>query len=502
MSFASTTAVPTVVSNIPFIERIPHYNDDDDQDSSAPATPKRRKRGARKGKGPQAEDSLDALAAASQDLAREISKTSRPSSIKSSSSSQLRPPNFEPVSFFPVPTALCTSASASASTSLHDSASWRSKSNASLPLASAQITPPASVDPVPSSSSPAKKASKWKSFPFGKAHGTRTIAEVVEAPSDPRLCGVAMSATASNVSDLIMGLSSATAPPPTLSSKPSKPSLKLAPKPTPIPPLPSIAARLNRSVPQLANLDQSDADSETRLNHSRGRRSRVRSAASRDNSRSSSRHSNSSRAPSQSADHPAFHFNYKESSTARAVSPSSTYSAGQMSSGGSLSSAATSLSDFSRYSVGSARSLSTTATTASSLSSCNWRQRQSPTSPRARSPESNSTSSRNIKSHMAELPWEPHTASREHRPVSTDDNDSSLSYPRKHRSRKLKGPDLGTINERPGPPKSPRPLKDASTSTTDLGGNMSDDEGDGSRKSTRGQGNSLTKMLHLHVLRR
>ncbi|KAF5370763.1 hypothetical protein D9758_002127 [Tetrapyrgos nigripes] len=144
---------------------------------------KRRKRGARKGKGSTVastspttpeDETLATLAVASQSLAREISRASKASSGKSNTRS--RP--YEPISMYPVPTSLLT-------------ASSRSSPVPPLPSTTTTTTNNNNKD---------KKPSKWK-LSFGKAHGTPD-----DVSSDAH-----RSTTASNVTNLLMGLNAAPA---------------------------------------------------------------------------------------------------------------------------------------------------------------------------------------------------------------------------------------------------------------------------------------------------
>ena len=167
---------------------------DEDIPSRSTSNTKRRKRGARKGKSvgtenPITDETLATLAVASQSLAREISKAS-----KSSSSTKInrhrRP--FEPVSLYAMPTALLKSTRPPVST----------------------ISP---VTGPPPPTRVTKKPSKWK-LSFGKnsagtlASAAASVGRVspLEEASSPASVdfthGQPMSAIASNVTSLIMGL--------------------------------------------------------------------------------------------------------------------------------------------------------------------------------------------------------------------------------------------------------------------------------------------------------
>jgi hypothetical protein len=147
---------------------------------------RRRKRGARKGKGSQSnptsptDETLFTLAVASQSLAREISeisKASRSSSRASRTSSRRQPVPLDPI---PVPP---------------------------LPATPSPTLPTTITSPTPSV---AKKTSKWK-LSFGRNSGGRASpAEDIISFESIRDSGP-MSVTATNVTNLIMGLS-ATSP--------------------------------------------------------------------------------------------------------------------------------------------------------------------------------------------------------------------------------------------------------------------------------------------------
>lgn len=161
--------------------------------SRSTSTNKRRKRGARKGKGTTVvgpaltqNETLETLAVASQSLAREISKASRSSGKTSGSRSSRRNQPFEPVAIFPLPVYLLSSA-VSASPAR------------SPPLASTAHTRVPVV---------VKKPSKWK-LSFGKSSGGRV--SPVEEASQSMETGTAP--MASNVSSLIMGLDAASSQP-------------------------------------------------------------------------------------------------------------------------------------------------------------------------------------------------------------------------------------------------------------------------------------------------
>jgi len=100
---------------------------------------------------------------------------------------------------------------------------------------------------------------------------------------------------------------------------------------------------------------------------------------------------------------------------------------------------------------------------------------------------------------MNGVPWELDQLPRAQHSNPIDDIFGSPPV-RKQRTRKPKDVKLDTISERPGQvaarklPDSQR--RDASTSTTDLGGpNPVKDEGEGFKKVQKGQVNALAKML-------
>ncbi|KAA1472792.1 kinase-like protein [Dentipellis sp. KUC8613] len=156
--------------------------------SRSTSTTKRRKRGARKGKGGSGLQSAtsehdftsEMLASASQTLARELSRTSKPTSVRSLHS----------------PSSI-------------SGLSMRSKADAA-PVPSPL---PATVTVAAEPAAVVKKPSKWK-LSFGKASADRIApvinagaAESISSRSDGASTRATMGSTASNVSSLIMGLS-------------------------------------------------------------------------------------------------------------------------------------------------------------------------------------------------------------------------------------------------------------------------------------------------------
>ncbi|KAF7321436.1 Kinase-like protein [Mycena kentingensis (nom. inval.)] len=418
---------------------------EDQAESRSPSTNKRRKRGARKGKGGSQpppstpkDETLETLASASQSLAREISRTSRATSRASSyrsttthsSKGSRKGQPFEPVVMWALPT----------------------------PILGPPRIPP--VPPLPKLNVPApsqttaipKKPSKWK-LSFGKSSGATTLGHIspVEEATVPVL-DLPMSATASNVSDLIMGLSAAP-PPPT---------------------------QVTEEFPR------------GRRGLEPGRRGAY----------------NPSRSPHpSSSDHWQFDSDLRSE---RAVSPNSTRSHRPVGSSSSsmisgnwrtststTSSATTSTSAFTRYSNASMRSVSTTAT---SVSASSWRAPKPP-SPTATTPTQPVLIPKNVKL-MNGVPWELAQLPRGQYTGNPEGDIFGSPPVRQPRPRKPKDLQLSTITERPvgAAPKSPEFMMrcDASTSTTDLtAGGLSprEEEGDGPKKVPKGQINALAKML-------
>lgn len=410
---------------------------------------KRRKRGARKGKGAppstSQDEALATLAVASQSLAREISKASKSSSQKSvstktsaSSSRRTRVP-FEPVSMYAMPTALL------------------GPRNAPPSLASPVVPPRPPVT---------KKPSKWK-LSFGKnsasalAASAGRVSPVEEVSPDPSLDpSKQTSATVSNVTNLLMGLNAPMPQPPVV-------------PPLPKPDDPSLAwnrGRRGRGLPP-ANLP---IKSPTFAMSNSPASTRDRLADKRELSPLSSR-----------------------SGRPVASSASSVVSGNWRSSMSTTSSAGTSTSAFTRYSNSSSRSISTTAT---SVSSASWRTSVKPSSSTSSSSNLSAFSNipKNIKI-MNGVPWELDQLPRGQFPNPVGDIFGSPPV-RKQRTRKPKDQKLDTITERPPnfvAQKSPELRRDASTSTTDLGGlsNGKDEGADGVKKVQKGQINALAKML-------
>ena len=313
-------------------------------DSRSPSANKRRKRGARKGKGTSAatpttpkDETLATLAVASQSLAREISEASRSSSQKSvfskssSSSSRWGPIQpFEPVSMYGLPTPLL------------------SRRPPAPPVP--PVPPLPRLRPAPMSAPPApvaKKPSKWK-LSFGKTSSAALavaasglpVEEVPSPNSEDLNIGrdgtQPMSATASNISNVLMSL--------------------------------------NAPVPHSAPATSSAKIDDTSSTWSRGRAARLSSSVAHT---SGSRSRGPLVGPSP---HPSVGFDRRLD---RASSPNSAYNGRPVASSASnwrnststMSSAVTSTSGFTRYSNSSVRSVSTTAT---SVSATSWRTTNKP----------------------------------------------------------------------------------------------------------------------------
>ena len=323
-------------------------NEDEVLDGNIPSrstsNTKRRKRGARKGKtigteNPITDETLVTLAVASQSLAREISRASKPASLrtistKTSSSINRRKP-YEPVPVYPIPTALLKSPRPPVS------------------AISTSTAPPPPPAPAPVT----KKPSKWK-LSFGKnsasilasaaaSTGISPLEEASPPASNEFAHAQPMSAIASNVTSLIMGLD---APP-------------------------------NARSHVVGNVILSNAAENASSTCNRGRRERESQESLHGQPRT----------PAFLLSDPVLHQDswggYVDK---RATSPNSTRSSirpcatvgssassvissnwrSSMSSTATTSSAGTSTSAFTRYSNSSARSISTTAT---SVSSTSWR---------------------------------------------------------------------------------------------------------------------------------
>ncbi|KAF5388844.1 hypothetical protein D9757_005661 [Collybiopsis confluens] len=406
---------------------------------------KRRKRGARKGKGAFAmpttpkDETLATLVDASQTLARELSKTSKVSgrsvASTSASGSSRRSRPYEPVSMYPMPTVLLNPAKPLVP-----------------PVSSSSSTP--STHTAGSGSSSSKKSYKWKL-------GLRKPSSANLGPSllsDDSVSGSAdlntpMSVTASNVTSLIMGLEARS-------------------------PNSSSTANLHEDAPSTFN---------------RGRRGRDSPPRSQYRDVNSSRSPMPPRSPHRDRwtddrrSDRAISPNSVRSGRPLASSASSVASTNWRSSMSTASSASMSSSAFTRYSNSSVRSVSTAAT---SVSSNSWRNH--PTHP-AGLPR-NVKMMEGVPTELTELPRGQRLEPEYHSGV-----------PRKQRSRKPKELSLGTISERPAHPAHPHQRspgfvgRDANASSADLSSTLSSTssqgDGDGPKKVQKGQINALAKML-------
>ncbi|KAH8108049.1 kinase-like protein [Cristinia sonorae] len=455
-------------------------------DSRTGSTQKRRKRGARKGKGaasssslvgspttPTVDDeTLNTLAQASQALAREISRTSKgPTALQVLGLSR------------PDPVDALGQLHSSSSVLLSSSSSAAQSSPHSFPQFSS-VSPTSSAPPPAAAPAPiTKKPSKWK-LGFGRASHSSQADRTANAVSQSNSSSGSQkqpSAVAHNVTNLLMGLNAPNA------------------------------------QPQMTSKDHLCADDASAW--ARGRRPRVAGGSLYSGSNASATWGPASAASAFGATGPYAHSNGSNSSwnatgTERNLSPTSTRSGKPLASSASsmassnwrssMSSTGTansSTSAFTRYSNGSARSVSTAATSVSSASS--WRSGGSkyPYEPGQLPP--------NVKL-VTGTPWELDQLPRQMHP-----NPNNVEFgqppPRKRRAPKAKESKLDgvnkldTINEWPA--KSPLGMgarSEAATSTTDLdrlardGGNGSvEDDGTGTspRKVQKGQINALAKML-------
>ncbi|KAG1836737.1 kinase-like domain-containing protein [Suillus subalutaceus] len=376
-------------------ERQDEHNEDDGRSRS---TKKRGKRGSRKaGQKTTTDETLQTLAVASQSLAREISLASRGASRSSLGIVDLD------------------------RNASHTSSVTR-------PAAETEAPRPVVV----------KKPSKWKlGFGSGKTIiSTPTPTE--EAPT---------TGTASNVTNLIMGLSQ---PAPNPSN---------GPKPSPYISHGSINVNSSASVNGSGvhtPLTRQRSPADEAGTWARGRRpgSSTFSTAFSTTAPSIIGNGNSN-------------VNGNANGSVRGHSPPGSVRSSNWRS--SMSSASTSTSTFTRYSNSSVRSVSTTAT---SVSSGSWRN----------GAQAAAQVPKNVKI-MNGVPWELDELPRQLHPNPVGDIFGQPPQ-RKARTRKSK---LDTISERPAP------VRDAATSTTDLGGVGGEEETP--KKVQKGQINALAKML-------
>ncbi|KAJ3891267.1 CAMK/CAMK-unique protein kinase [Lentinula edodes] len=425
---------------------------------------KRRKRGARKGKGAATapntpkDETLATLAVASQSLAREISKTSKlsgrtgSSTSLSASASSRRSRPYEPVSMYPLPTPLLSSTKPLVSRYPPTSASSMPAAPSSAPATAASVN---------------KKPSKWK-LSFGKASAAALVpggalhddaSSMLSTDSNSPMSG-----TASNVTSLIMALE---------------------------------APAINSA--SITNLNDEDGLS----TFNRGRRGRGSPPSSLYHD---AHHSSRSPMPPRSPNRDR----WDDRRSHRAISPNSTRSGRPLASSASSvvssnwrssmsTNASMSSSAFTRYSNSSIRSVSTAAT---SVSSNSWRTNgKYATSSTSSYHAAHPGLPKNVKI-MDGVPWELSELPRGQRidPVG----EMSNGPPRKQRSRKPKELSLGTISERPphsaNSQRSPGFVgRDAGASSSDLNSALSTSssqgDGDGPKKVQKGQINALAKML-------
>ncbi|KAJ7874711.1 hypothetical protein B0H14DRAFT_2717247 [Mycena olivaceomarginata] len=436
-------------------------------DSRSASTNKRRKRGARKGKGSSQppstqpsspkDETLENLATASQTLAREISRASRASSIRSNvtgSSTRSRGRPFEPAAMYAVPVAMLARNTPPVPPlpKIHQTPKPATPKPAVAPPASASDSTPAP--------SITKKPSKWK-LSFGKSSALNVgrVSPVEETMPDLPVPPTLMSATASNVTSLIMGLDA---------SPPSAPSASADERPR--------GRRARLPVPAGGFDPATRRDRETY---------------------------NSSRSPHPGSDHWDADLHSDRATSPNSVrsgrpigsSASSMVSGNWRSSTSTTSSAGTSTSAFTRYSNASVRSVSTTAT---SVSATSWRTTGSKPQPPSALNATNPNIPKNIKI-MNGVPWELGQLPRGQYPDPVGDIFGSPPV-RQPRTRKPKDLQLGTIAERPpAPQKSPdfQRRDGATSSTSDLSipASPREEDGDGPKKVPKAQINALAKML-------
>ncbi|KAH9920075.1 uncharacterized protein B0H18DRAFT_957254 [Fomitopsis serialis] len=425
--------------------------------SRSASTQKRRKRGARKGKGAALSSgatqdaTLNTLAEASQSLAREISRTSRHSQGVSVSGRHRTPDVTAPAI---LPHVLVPP----------------------YPLSSSAMASTTSV----SASTISKKPSKWK-LSFGKASSAGIkVPSVEETPSEagsgsaPNTAGKPMSSTASNVTNLLMSLNA--------------------------PLTPSSTSR-----PELGEMGNFSNRGRRTKNHPYGQNAGNSSTWGPSSSSVFSANSANERRGANGADQKSQRAVSPVSK--RGVSPTSTRSGRPVASSASsmassnwrssMSSANTSASTFTKYSNGSTRSVATAAT---SLSSGSWRSNYTGASKYSSASDNRSVA---LSERPAGMPANIKYASS-HAPQSRQRNENRFGGPPQRKPRRAKPTDSGldTISERPHY-KPTNPRSDAATSTTDLSGQREryDGEGsaegehDGPRKVQKGQINALAKML-------
>ncbi|KAJ8507110.1 hypothetical protein ONZ45_g10484 [Pleurotus djamor] len=482
-------------------------------ESRSTSTNKRRKRGARKGKGvtspssaTQQDSTLETLATASQSLARELSHASKTGSMK-------------------------TMLTGSSHTStMHSSvksplASSTTSNTISTTTTTKQSTGTNTVTPTPRAV-PIKKPSKWK-LSFGKAS-----APVLPPPTPDDASmrsSLAPAITSSLASDSVLSLGSQST-----TSKHSRGSRVSDTPSATASNVTSVLMGLNAPAPNPSSSSlsiRSNGD-DTTSTWSRGRRPRGSAAASTFSSNLSNLSSNNyshsalnnlgSGGASRSRGPPGLPSTSphrdRDRDVRRGLSPNSTRSGRPLASSASsmisnnwrnsmstTSSAGTSTSAFTRYSNSSVGSVSTAAT---SVSSASWRTgpgKSNPSSPNLPSHANGNvpthrppTLPKNIK-YMTGVPWELNELPRGLHPNPVGDIFGSPPIRKQRTRNKPKDLKLDTINERERistGPKSPEHVRmDAATSTTDLGSMLDGASTDGPKKVQKGQITALAKML-------
>ncbi len=486
--------VPDQVIEEEHIELDQEQDADQEGDSRSASTQKRRKRGARKGKGVAGvsattpDDTLETLASASQALAREISRKSRTSSIVGSAVG--------------VPSPL------SATTNVYNAI------NGDAPPPASEKAAPAPA-PVPTIT---KKPSKWR-LGFGKGSNNNSVAPAV--PSVKEDVDIKQkSSTANNVASILNSLNaSGLEPSESLSSSATAKSTSKSPyRHAP-------AAASNTSFASHAPSRYAQSQAPTSATSSmlslddptyNGRGRRYRNAANLGEggmwgASTVSAFANSGHGQSSNGQHHHPSLAPSPLSRQRGVSPSSTSAASASNASSNwrssmASSAATSTSAFTRYSNGSVRSVSTAAT---SVSSNSWRSGASGKSVASGAPVRDARLPPNVKSESPNLFrrgvdklmgstvvfGEPGELSELPRQMYPDPENVKFSAPPARKRAKPKNSNLDTISERPQPVSS---RIDASTSTTELDGGSAENE-DGTpgspRKVQKSQINALAKML-------
>ncbi|THH29951.1 hypothetical protein EUX98_g4251 [Antrodiella citrinella] len=489
-SLVEASPLPPVIDHEVEPEVEPEGDIFDESNSRSASTQKRRKRGARKGKGAASssslvgspapavdDDTLNTLAEASQALAREISRTSRSSTALQALglSSRSDPVDASGQQLQSTSSVLLSSSPAQSSPHSFSHVSSIPHASSSVPVQPAAVPPPIT-----------KKPSKWK-LGFGRgSHSSQTERNanaqakaapppaIQEVPSLPSMASVQTSSTSSggsqkqpsavahNVTNLLMGLNAPGAQPQVSTQA--------------VPQVSDDSAwgrgrRPRGAAPCPPSEQQALTPTVTATRAGARQRRRVRTVAI-------ARHAAAARAATSAA-------------ATGAERIAGKYAVGQ-------AACVNSTSAFTRYSNGSTRSVSTAATSVSSASS--WRSGGSkyPYEPGQLPP--------NVKL-VTGTPWELDQLPRQMYANPEEARFGQPPPPRKRRAPKGKDSKLDSVNKldtiNEWPAKSPLGLgarSDAATSTTDLdrvtsrnGG--SEDDGSSPRKVQKGQINALAKML-------